>query len=78
LLDAVCDLLSKVPFSLFQPGGHVGSAGTELLAKGGIKAFDVLCNFRLYIELRRLRNPPQQNQRKPKQDKGSGEHENEK
>jgi len=76
LLDAVCDLLAKVPFSLLQPTGHVGSADTDLLAKGGIEPFELPCNFRFYIHLRGGRNAPQQNSREPKQDKGSGEHGN--
>jgi hypothetical protein len=61
LLDAVRHLLPEVPFSLLQPTGHIGSSGTELLAKGGTKPFELTCNFHLYIHLRGSRNAAQQN-----------------
>lgn len=61
---------------LLQPTGHIGSGGTELLAKGGIKPFELTRNFRLSIHLRSRRNAAQQNDRKPKQDKGSSENGN--
>jgi hypothetical protein len=61
---------------LLQPSGHVGSRGTELLAKAGSKPFDLTRNFRLSIYLRGSRNTAQQNGREPKQDKGSDQHGN--
>ena len=76
MLDAVCHLLPEVTFGLLQPTGHIGSGGTELLAKRSIKPFDLTRNFRLYIHLRGRCNAAQQDSREPKQDKGSGEHGN--
>ncbi|MFY9562245.1 MAG: hypothetical protein WAQ52_18595 [Terriglobales bacterium] len=64
-------------FPLLQATGHIGSGGTELLAKGALEAFDLTCNFRLYIHLRGSRKAAQENSRKPKQDKGSNQHGNE-
>jgi hypothetical protein len=65
--------LAKVTFGLLQATGHIGSADTDLLAKGRIEPFELTCNFRLYIHLRGARNAAQQNGREPKQGKGSGE-----
>jgi hypothetical protein len=62
--------------SLLGPSGHVGSGGTELLAKGSTEPFELTCNFRFYIYLRSGGNATQENDRKAKQDKGSGEHGN--
>jgi hypothetical protein len=76
LLDAVCDLLAEITFGLLKPSGHVGSGGTELLAKGSAEPFELTCNFRFYIYLRGSGNASQENRREPKQDKGSGEHSN--
>jgi hypothetical protein len=76
LLDTVCDLLPQVPLSLCQASGHVRSADTDLLAKGGIEPLELLRNFCFYIHLRGSRNPAQQYSREPKQDKDSGENSN--
>jgi len=61
---------------MLQPTGHIGSGGTELLAKGSTKPFDLACNFRFYIHLRGGRNAAQQKGREPNEDKGSDEHGN--
>jgi hypothetical protein len=74
LLDAVCDLLPQVTFGLLQATGHIGSGGTELLAERGIETFDLARNFCFYIHLHGSRKSAQENDRKPKQDKGSGQH----
>jgi hypothetical protein len=66
-----------VDLYLLQTTGHIGSGGTELLAKGAIEAFDLACNFRFYIHLRGSRKAAQEKGRKPKQDKGSDQHGNE-
>jgi len=63
---------------LLQATGHIGSGRTELLAKRRIETFDPTRNFRLYIHLRGSRKAAQEQGRNSKQDKGSGEHENEK
>jgi hypothetical protein len=76
LLDAVCDLLAKVPFSLLQLLAISAVGGTELLAEGSTKTFEQVRNFRFSIHLRDRRNAAQQNGREPKQDKGSNEHGN--
>src|SRR5208337_978054 len=68
--------LSMVSLQPLQPTGHIGSGGTELLAKAGAKPFELTCNFRLYVYLRGSRNAAQQNRREPKQDKGSDQHGN--
>jgi hypothetical protein len=78
LLDAVCNLLAEVTFGLLQTTGHIGSADTDLLAKGGIEPFELTCNLRSYIHLRGSCDTPQQNGREPKQDKGSDEDGNQK
>jgi len=74
LLDAVCDLLPEVPFSLLQATGHIGSGGTELLAKGRIETFDLPGNFQSLHQLARRLKRVAGATRRPKQDKGSNQH----
>jgi hypothetical protein len=59
-----------------QPTGHVGSAETDLWAKGGIEPFELACKFRLYIHLRGSGKAARQNGREPKLGKGFGGHGN--